>query len=133
MKKKTFLNKIAAILAFIIGIMAVIAGGQVFLGKLPDYYVINWLPVYNFVLGLASAFFTAIVLWKNNRLALPTTVATFGLHALVMIILQTAYHEVVAPDSLMAMTVRLVVWAIILTLLLFQHGKIKKTEVRDER
>ena len=37
------LNKIAAILTltFIIGAMAVFAGGQVLLGRLPDYYVIN--------------------------------------------------------------------------------------------
>lgn len=126
MKKKHYLNKIAATLAFIIGIMAVFAGGKVLLGILPDYYVIDWLPIYNFVVGLSSAFFTSVVIWKNNRLALPATIATFGLHAIVMIILQTAYHSLVAPDSIMAMTVRLVVWAIILILLFIQQGKIKK-------
>ncbi|MBI3163511.1 MAG: hypothetical protein HYZ24_02430, partial [Chloroflexi bacterium] len=44
----TTLTKISSILAFIIGAMAVFAGGQVLLGNLPDYCVINWLPVYNF-------------------------------------------------------------------------------------
>jgi len=126
MKTKSILNKIAAMLAFVIGVMAIFAGGQVFLGILPDYYVIDWLPVYNFVAGLASAFFTAIVIWKNNRLALPAAIGTFGLHAVVMVILQTAYREVVAPDSAKAMAVRLVVWAIILTLLFVRRGKIKK-------
>lgn len=38
---KINLNKNAAVLAFIVGAMAVFAGGQVLLGKLPDYYVIN--------------------------------------------------------------------------------------------
>ena len=126
MKTKTFLNKIASILAFVIGMMAIYAGGQVLLGILPDYYVINWLPIYNFVLGIVSAFFTAILLWKNHRLALPLALGTFGLHAAVMVILQIAYREVVAPDSIKAMAVRLAVWAIVLTLLLVQQGKLTK-------
>lgn len=126
MKTKLILNKIAAALAFVIGVMSIFAGGQVLLGILPDYYVIDWLPIYNFVIGIASAFFTAIVIWKNNRLALPAAIATFGLHAIVMVILQTGYREVVAPDSVKAMTARLVVWVIILTLLFVQQGKIKK-------
>ena len=125
MRKKSFLNMIAAILAFIIGIMAVIAGGKVLLGILPDYYVIDWLPIYNFIVGLSSAFFTSIVIWKNNRLALPAAIATFGLHAIVMIILQIAYHGLVAPDSIMAMTVRLIIWIIILVLMIIQQRKNK--------
>ncbi len=126
MKTKTTLNKIAATLAFIIGVMAIFAGGQVLLGILPDYYIVDWLPVYNFVAGLASAFFTAIVIWKNNRLALPAAIGTFSLHAVVMVILQTAYRDVVAPDSVKAMTVRLVVWAIILVLMIVQQRKSSK-------
>ena len=125
MRTKSFLNMIAAILAFIIGIMAVIAGGKVLLGILPDYYVIDWLPIYNFIVGLSSAFFTSIVIWKNNRLALPAAIATFGLHAIVMIILQIAYHGLVAPDSIMAMTVRLIIWIIILVLMIIQQRKNK--------
>lgn len=122
---KSKLNKIASILALIIGVMAIFAGGQVLLGKLPGYYVIDWLPVYNFVLGLVSAFFTSILLWKNSKLALPMAIATFGLHALVMLILLTAYHGGVAPDSLVAMTVRLVVWLIILVLMFSGQRKIQ--------
>jgi cell shape-determining protein MreD len=131
MKNKPFLNKIAAILAFIIGIMAVIAGGRVLLGILPDYYVIDWLPIYNFVVGFSSAFFASIVIWKNNRLALTTAISTFGAHTVVMIILQTAYRNVVAPDSLMAMTVRLIVWGTILALLIFQHQKNNRTKAGE--
>ena len=121
--KTNFLNKIAAVLAFIIGVMAIFAGGQVLLGILPDYYVIDWLPIYNFVVGIASAFFTAIVIWKSSRLALPAAIGTFGLHAVVMVILQTAYHNVVAPDSIKAMTVRLIIWIIILILMIVQQRK----------
>lgn len=121
MKNQNTLNRIASIMTLVIGLMAVFAGGKVLLGIMPDYYVIDWLPVYNFAMGLVSVLFCSVVIWKNNRLAVPVAVGTFGLHALVMVILQTAYREVVAPDSIVAMTVRLIVWAIILGLLITQR------------
>lgn len=122
---KTTLSKIAAILAFIIGAMAVFAGGQVLLGKLPDYYVIDWLPIYNYTVGILTVFVTAALIWTNNRLALPAAVGTFTVHALVMLVLQIAYRDVVAVDSIVAMTVRLTAWIVILALMLFQMKKNK--------
>ena len=118
MRTRTAFNRLAAGLAFVIGAMAVIAGGQVVLGLLPDYYVIGWLPIYNLTLGLVSALFASVVIWRNSRLALPSALTVLGLHALVMSILLTAYRHVVAVDSLRAMTVRLAVWMIIPILLL---------------
>jgi len=123
MKSKN--TKFAAVLAFIIGAMAIFAGGQVLLGEIKDYYVIDWLPVYNFALGIVSVFFTSVVIWKNCKHALPIAITTFGLHAAVMLILQTAYRDVVAPDSIIAMTVRLIVWSIILVLLFVDKRKIQ--------
>jgi hypothetical protein len=120
---KTILFRIAAVLAFIIGAMAVFAGGQVLLGKIPDYYVIDWLPVYNYTVGILTVFVTAALIWTGNRLALPVALATFALHAVVMLVLKTAYREVVAVDSLIAMTVRLTVWIVILVLMLMQRKK----------
>ncbi len=114
------INKIAAVLAGIIGAMAIFAGGQVLLGKLPDYYVIDWLPVYNFVMGVISLFFTAVMIWRNSRWSRALAIATLGAHAIVMLVLLTAYQGVVAPDSLMATTVRNSVWVIIVVLLLVQ-------------
>lgn len=126
---KTNLNKIAAVLAFIIGAMAVFAGGQVLLGKLPDYYVINWLPVYNYTVGILTIFVTVILIWTRHRLALPVAIATFGVHTLVMLAIQTAYRDVVATDSIMAMTIRITFWIIILALMYFQSRKTKTTTV----
>lgn len=120
---KTILNKIASVLSFIIGVMAIIAGGQVLLGHLPDYYVIDWLPIYNFIVGILSATLTAFLIWKNHRLALPSAITTFVLHAVVMIVLQTAYRDVVAPDSIRAMTIRMIIWVVILSLLYVQQTK----------
>ncbi len=118
-------RKIAGVLAFIIGAMAIFAGGQVLLGKIMDYYVIDWLPIYNFSVGLISAFITAILVWKSSKFALPAAIGTFVIHGTVMLVLQTAYRDLVATDSIKAMTVRLVVWVIILTLMIVQTQKDK--------
>lgn len=114
------LNKVAAALAFVIGMMAVFSGGQTLLGKVPDYYVINWLPLYNYTVGILTVFITALLIWTNSKLALPAAIATFGMHAIIMLILQTAYRGVVATDSVVAMTIRLTTWFIILTLMVLQ-------------
>jgi hypothetical protein len=115
------LNKIASVLAFIIGAMAIFAGGQVvLLGKEMNYHVINWLPYYNFTVGLITFLVTALLIWKNNRYAMPAAIATFAAHALVMATLLIGYQGVVAPESIKAMTVRLVVWAVILILMYLQ-------------
>jgi len=120
---KSILTKIASIFAFIIGAMAIFAGGQVLLGQDPGYFVINWLPVYNYTAGILTVFITAILIWANSRFALAAAIGTFGVHALVMVILQTAYHSVVAPDSIRAMTIRMVVWGIVLVLMFLQRRK----------
>lgn len=112
------LDRIAAVLALIIGAMAIFAGGKVLLGNDPGYYVINWLVVYNFVIGLISAFVTAILIWKRSRYALPAAIATLSLHALVMLTILIGFGNVVAKDSIVAMTIRIVVWAIIVGLLI---------------
>lgn len=117
---KAILTKIASIFAFIIGGMAIYAGGQVLLGQDPGYYVINWLPVYNYTLGILTVFVTAILIWIKSRLAFPAAIATFSVHTLVMLILQTGYQNVVAPDSIRAMTIRLIAWGIILGLMFAQ-------------
>lgn len=118
------LNKIAAILAFIIGGMAVFAGGRVLLLNQPvDYYVIAWLPVYNFIMGLFTVFVTAVLLWKDAALAPKLALATLVSHSAVMLILKTAYREVVAPDSIRAMTVRIVVWVIIVGVTIIHKRK----------
>ena len=122
----SILTKIAAILAFAIGGMAFVAGLQVLLGNDPGYYVINWLPVYNYTAGILTALVTAILIWRRSRLAWLVAVATFGMHTVVMLILQTAhYRDVVAIDSIRAMTIRMLVWAIIIGLMYAQLRKDK--------
>lgn len=123
------LTKAAAILAFAIGAMAIFAGGQVLLGRVPDYYVISWLPLYNYTVGVITFLFTAVVIWKGSKFALPAALATLSMHTIVMIVLQTAYSDVVAQDSILAMTLRIVVWIIILAPMLFQLRKNKSAPI----
>ena len=117
------LNKLASIIAAIIGSMAIFAGGKVLLGIDPGYYVINWVPVYNYTAGLLTVFITAILIWRGSKLALPLAIATIGAHGVVMIALQTAFRDVVASESIKAMIVRLSVWSIILVLMLVQRAR----------
>ncbi len=121
------LSKVAAVLAFIIGAMALFAGGQVLLGRDPGYYVIDWLPIYNFVMGALTVLVVAPLIWRGSRWALLAALATFAAHSLVMVVLRSAYSDVVAPDSLRAMTVRMVAWLLILALLLVQARRSRPT------
>lgn len=123
---KRIWNKLASVLALAIGAMAIFAGGKVLLGVDPGYYVIDWVPVYNFSMGIISVFLTAALLWKNHRFALAAAGATLSVHSIVMILLQTVYRSLVAAESIQAMTIRIVVWVIILSLELIQlrSGKV---------
>ena len=121
------LSKVAAVLAFIIGAMSVFAGGRVLLGQDPGYYVIDWLPIYNFVMGALAMLVVAPLIWRGSRWALLAALATFAAHSLVMVVLRSAYSDVVAPDSLRAMTIRMVAWLLILALLLVQARRSRPT------
>ena len=122
------LTKIASILALYIGAMAIFAGGQVvLLGKTMNYHVLAWLPVYNLIFGLLTVFITTILVWKNSRFSLAAVMASITTHFTVMMLLQTNYRAVVAPDSIRAMAIRLGVWLVILALVVVQERKDKTT------
>lgn len=124
---KQTLSRVAAILAFIVGTMAIFAGGQVLSGRDPGYYVIDWLPLYNFVMGVVAVVVVAPLIWRTSKWARPAAVATLAAHAAVMVILRTAYSDVVAPDSLRAMTIRTVAWLLILALMFAQARRSRPT------
>lgn len=120
---KTIYVKIAAVLALVIGVMGINAGAPVLLGRTPSWPVIAWLPVYNVAAGTITVLLTSILLWKNHRYAALASLATLGLHTLVMIVLQTVYRDVVAQQSLEAMTIRIGTWLVIAGLLFLQRRK----------
>ncbi len=122
--KATVLHRLAAGLALIIGGMAVFAGSRVVILHQPvDYYVIDWLPVYNLLMGLITVLVTAVLLWKASPWGFKMAVGTLVAHSTVMAVLQTAYRAVVAPDSVRAMTIRITAWIIIVALLVWARRK----------
>ena len=115
-------NQIASILAFIIGLMSIAAGGKAMQGWNPGYSVLTWLPAYNFVMGIL-ALVPAVLIWINHRYAMITSIATFGIHAIVLLILFTAFRNTVAYQSLAAMMFRIITWVAILTLMYYKARK----------
>lgn len=115
-----FLTKLPSILAFLVGAMSIVAGGMVLRGWKPGYSVLSWLPVYNFVLGMLTLI-PAYLLWVDHRYALVTSIVTFGVHTIVLLLLLTLFRGQVATQSIGAMSFRLIVWIVILALLWFRR------------
>ena len=119
----TILNKIASILAFLVGGLSIFAGALAMTGWEPGYSVLNWLPVYNFIMGVLTVFIPAILIWKNSKYAMPAAIATFSMHAIVTLLLLTVFRDTVAANSIGAMIFRLVTWLIILVLMIVQSRR----------
>lgn len=83
---------------------------------MPNYAILSWLPVYNYTMGFLAVLWAAPLPWLGNKYAKPVALATFSTHAVVMLVLQTAYAGKVAAESLEAMWIRLGTWVIILAL-----------------
>lgn len=113
------LNQIASILAFLVCIMSIVAGGKAMQGWNPGYSVLSWLPVYNFMMGIL-AIIPAVLLWINHRYTLSASVATLGIHTLVLLLLLSTFRGEVAFQSIAAMIFRLVMWVVILGLVFLQ-------------
>lgn len=114
------LDKLPSSLAFLIGAMSIVAGGMVMRGWQPGYSVLSWLPVYNFVMGFLSLI-PAVLLWVDSRYVLTASIVTFGVHAIVLLLLLTFFRGQVANQSIGAMAFRLAVWIVIFALLWFRR------------
>ncbi len=116
-------NRVAALLALIVSLMAVVSGGQVLLGwSTPAYHVIPLLVIYNVVLGLVGVA-DAWGLWGVRAWAEKLASFILGLHFLVLILLlvMRLLDVEVAIHSIGAMTFRVLIWSII-NLLLRKKG-----------
>ncbi|MHB1104870.1 MAG: hypothetical protein ACYCZ2_00790 [Lutibacter sp.] len=113
--REGFRMGIVAILALLIGIMSVISGSMVLLNyNIPDYTVINWLIVYNVILGGISIV-AAILIWKKNQSARKIILAILISHLLVFLYLYFLNQQV-ALESIKAMGFRVSVWTVIFLL-----------------
>jgi hypothetical protein len=73
---------------------------------------------------------TAVLIWRGAKLAAALSIGTLALHATVMTLLQTAFRDVVASESIRAMTIRLIAWGVILALLFVPSLLRKKVRLR---
>lgn len=115
-------QQIASILAFLVGVMSIVAGGMAIRGWQPKWDVINWLPIYNFVIGLFTLISTYL-LWFNHRYALIFSILTLSLHTIVLLLLFIVFRNTAAFQSIGAMSFRVAVWIVILALLYVRHTK----------
>lgn len=105
-------NKIAAFLALLIGVMTIITGSQVLLGwQEKDYTILNWLVIYNVILGFISIV-AAYLFWKKHRNSIPIASTILSFHIIVLIYL-SFFSESVANESIKAMIFRAVIWLFI--------------------
>lgn len=118
------LHKIASIFAFFIGAMSVFAGSKVLFGiDIKDYNVLNWLVLYNVILGVISIV-TSYLIWKKNKLSKSLILAILVLHSSILMYLYL-FSEIVASESIKAMSFRVSIW-ITIFLLTFNYKNLSK-------
>ncbi len=113
-------HRLAALAAFILGLLSIVEGGSVLLGlTTKPYTVLPWLVWYNVVLGFVSVA-AGVGLWLQRTWGYTFAATIVALHGLVLMILVILYsfREPVALQSIGAMLVRTLVWAGILLVLL---------------
>jgi len=115
--KQASLHRVAAALAFTLGVLSVVAGRQAATGWDPGYAVLGWLPLYNLAMGAWTVLVPAMLIWRRSRYAMPVSIATLALHAVVLAVLLSGALGVPATQSLLAMTFRVGVWLAVIGLL----------------
>jgi hypothetical protein len=104
--------KIIAVLAAIMGIMAVITGSRVLLGMFdPGYQYFTSLVSYNVIMGAVSIF-AGVFIWQRNNKALLLALFITTAHIIVFLLLKTVFSDVISDHSVNAMTFRSVAWII---------------------
>lgn len=109
----------AALLAFIVGALSIVAGAKAMQGWNPGWNVIAWLPVYNFGMGLFTVALPAVLIWKNSPYAMGAAVVTLAIHGIVALLLLTVFRSAVATQSILAMSSRFIAWVAIIALFYF--------------
>ncbi len=105
-------KKTAALLALFIGLMSVFAGSKVLFGiDTKDYNILNWLVIYNVILGLISIY-AAYLIWRDNEKSKNLTLFILTMHFMVFIYLKF-FSDTVALESIKAMIFRTGIWIII--------------------
>lgn len=117
------LQKLAALVAILFGVVTMIAGGRVLLGVDPGYVVFLPLLLYNATMGLAYVG-AGVMIWRDvtRGRQLAAVIAALNLVVLVAIVVLRRTGAAVAADSVRAMTFRTVVWIVLFLLTSWLHA-----------
>jgi hypothetical protein len=118
---------IAMILVFLLGAVSLIMGTLVLLGiHEAGHVVLKGLLVYNIVLG-ALSLLVAYLIWNRSRSTSSSVLLLLLSHISVLIFL-VLFTNHVAKESIRAMEIRAIIWALVF--LLIQWGSFKKSNLR---
>ncbi len=112
-------DRVASILATVIGLLSIREGGSVLLGVIvPDYPVVTWLVWYNVAMGFVSVA-AGVGIWTRRHWGHTFALNILTLHAVVFIGLIALYKlgQTVATRSIFAMMFRTFTWIVIYSLL----------------
>ena len=102
-----------SIFAFILGIFTFIDGLQILFNlTIPDYKVLHWLLYYNLIMAVVTII-AGIGFWRGHKPAILLAGILAVGHTIVMIMILTAFADLVALKSQIAMTIRSVAWILI--------------------
>ena len=124
-KRAAIIKTIAAIVAVIFGGLTVFVGGRTLLGLFePGYPIFLPLLIFNFVMGFIYAG-TGLLIWKSHAKALKATRMVFYVNLFTLLIIAILYlsSEVVAIESVFAMTFRTAIWLAIYLAIRGPNGK----------
>lgn len=108
-------DRVAAILAVMLGFLSVIEGGRVLLGLwVPDYPVFRWLVWYNVCMGAVSVVVGAGI-WQQHERSRNFAVNILTFHAIVFAGLFGLMQmgQIVAVKSILAMMFRTFAWIVV--------------------
>jgi len=108
-------QKIASIIALIVGVMSIYAGSKVLLGiDFKNYNVLVWLVSYNVIFGFISVAVSYLI-WSNNKKATMLILFVLSMHFAVFLYLKFI-STTAASESINAMIFRTTIWIIIVIL-----------------
>ena len=99
--------------AFIIGIFTFIDGLPILFNiTIPDHKVLYWLLYYNLIMAVVTII-AGIGFWRGHKPAILFSGILAVGHTIIMIMILTAFADLVALKSQIAMTIRSLAWILI--------------------
>ena len=118
------LHRFAVGVAALFGLATLVAGGRVLLGADPGYTVFRPVLVFNTLMGFAYLAAAAVIARDLGRgLLAAVAIAAVNTMGLGVVIVNRASGGIAADETLLAMTARTVVWALLAVVLAWERSR----------